>query len=70
MADYVELSAPTPWLILATEDDYFTPAGRRLVYDEARHWYGLTARRTSCAFLSDRALMALRWKLEKPSMNG
>ena len=40
-ADFVELSAPTPWLIQATEDDYFTPAGARLVYEEARHWYSL-----------------------------
>jgi cephalosporin-C deacetylase-like acetyl esterase len=41
MADYVELSAPNPWLILATEGDYFTPAGARLVYEEARRWYGI-----------------------------
>ena len=41
MADFVELSAPTPWLILATDGDYFTPAGARLVYDEARRWFGL-----------------------------
>jgi len=41
MADYVELSAPTPWLILATEGDYFTPAGAKLVYEEARRWFGL-----------------------------
>lgn len=41
MADYVELSAPTPWLLLATEGDYFTPAGAKLVYDEARRWFGL-----------------------------
>jgi len=41
MADYVELTAPTPWLILATEGDYFTPAGAKLVYDEARRWFGL-----------------------------
>jgi len=41
MADYVELTAPTPWLILATEGDYFTPAGAKLVYEEARRWYGL-----------------------------
>ncbi len=40
-ADFVELSAPTPWLIQATEQDYFTPAGVRLVYDEAKRWYGL-----------------------------
>jgi cephalosporin-C deacetylase-like acetyl esterase len=41
MADYVELSAPTPWLILATEGDYFTPPGAKMVYDEARRWFGL-----------------------------
>ena len=41
MADYVELSAPTPWLILATAGDYFTPAGAQLVYEEARRWFGL-----------------------------
>ncbi|PYT25480.1 MAG: hypothetical protein DMG58_24125 [Acidobacteria bacterium] len=41
MADYMELSAPTPWLILATEGDYFTPAGAKLVYEEARRWFGL-----------------------------
>jgi len=40
MADYVELSAPTPWLILATDGDYFTPAGARMVYEEARRWFG------------------------------
>src|SRR5258708_3793807 len=41
MPDYVELSAPTSWLILATEGDYFTPAGAKLVYEEARRWFGL-----------------------------
>ncbi len=41
MADYIELSAPTPWLILATEGDYFTPAGAKLAYEEARRWFGL-----------------------------
>ena len=41
MADYVELTAPTPWLILATEGDYFTPPGAKLVYEEARRWFGL-----------------------------
>src|SRR5690242_5954361 len=41
MADYVELTAPTPWLLLATDGDYFTPAGARLVYEEARRWFGL-----------------------------
>jgi len=41
MADYIELSAPTPWLILATDGDYFTPAGARIVYEEARRWFAL-----------------------------
>ena len=40
-ADFVELSAPVPWLIQATEHDYFTPPGARLVHDEARRWYRL-----------------------------
>ena len=40
-ADFVELSAPTPWLIEATEGDYFTPAGARLVYEEAQRWFAL-----------------------------
>src|SRR5256886_7230384 len=40
-SDLVELSAPTPWLIQATENDYFTPPGAKLVYDEARRWFGL-----------------------------
>src|SRR5436309_6835774 len=41
VADFVELSAPTPWLIQATEHDYFTPEGAKLVYEEARRLYGL-----------------------------
>jgi dienelactone hydrolase len=41
VADFVELSAPTPWLIEATEHDYFAPAGGKMVYEEARRWYGL-----------------------------
>jgi cephalosporin-C deacetylase-like acetyl esterase len=40
-ADFVELSAPTPWLIQATEQDYFTPRGASLVYEESRRWYKL-----------------------------
>jgi hypothetical protein len=39
--DYVELFAPKPWLIASTEKDYFTPAGARIVYEEARAWYRL-----------------------------
>ncbi len=50
VADYVELTAPTPWLIQATEGDYFTPAGARLVYEEARHWYGLYGAEDRLAF--------------------
>jgi hypothetical protein len=41
IADLVELSAPMPWLLLATTDDYFTPEGAGLAYNEARRWYGL-----------------------------
>lgn len=41
VADFVELAAPTPWLIQATEQDYFTPEGARIVYEEARSWYAL-----------------------------
>jgi dienelactone hydrolase len=41
VADFVELSAPTPWLIQATQHDYFTPAGGKMVYEEARRWYQL-----------------------------
>lgn len=37
--DYVELFSPKPWLISSTEQDFFTPAGARLVYEEARRWY-------------------------------
>src|SRR5262245_59956472 len=38
-ADYVELFAPKPWLIASTLEDFFTPEGARLVYEEARRWY-------------------------------
>ena len=40
-ADFVELSAPTPWLIEATEHDFFPPAGAKLVYEEAKRWFGI-----------------------------
>lgn len=39
--DYVELFAPKPWLITSTEDDFFTPAGAKPVFDEAQGWYQL-----------------------------
>jgi hypothetical protein len=38
-ADYVELFSPKPWLIASTEQDFFTPAAAKIVYDEARTWY-------------------------------
>ncbi len=41
MADFVELSAPNPWLILSTEKDFFPPEGARIVFEESRRWYGL-----------------------------
>lgn len=39
--DYVELFAPKPWLISSTELDFFTPAGAKIVYEEAKRWYNL-----------------------------
>ena len=39
--DYVELFAPKPWLMTSTEDDFFTPAGARQVFEEAQRWYEL-----------------------------
>ena len=41
-ADFLEAVAPAQaWLVLATEGDFFTPAGARMVYEEARRWYKL-----------------------------
>jgi dienelactone hydrolase len=40
-SDYVELFAPKPWLITSTEEDFFTPAGARQVFEEAQRWYKL-----------------------------
>lgn len=40
-ADFFELRPSLPWLMMATEEDYFTPAAARPVYDEARRWYAL-----------------------------
>ena len=39
--DYVELFAPKPWLIASTENDFFTPAGARQVFEETERWYKL-----------------------------
>jgi cephalosporin-C deacetylase-like acetyl esterase len=38
-ADFAEMAAPTPWLFLATEHDYFTPPGAEMVYQEAQRFY-------------------------------
>ena len=42
-ADFVELRAPTPWLLQATEhDEYnFLHQGVQLVYQEARDWFAI-----------------------------
>ncbi len=40
-ADFLEMVAPKPWIILATEGDFFTPAGARMVYEETRRFYKL-----------------------------
>jgi cephalosporin-C deacetylase-like acetyl esterase len=40
-ADFLEVSENIPWLIQATEGDFFTPAGVQPVYEEARRWYRL-----------------------------
>jgi dienelactone hydrolase len=39
-ADVFELAAPTPWLMMATEEDYFPPAGAEAVYRETKKFYG------------------------------
>jgi dienelactone hydrolase len=41
MADFFEVAAPLPWLMMATTEDYFTPPGARAVYTEASRWYEL-----------------------------
>lgn len=40
-ADFLEVSENIPWLIQATEGDFFTPAGVQPVYEETRRWYRL-----------------------------
>ena len=49
-ADWVELSAPTPWLIQATEEDYFTPPGAKMMYEDARRFYSLYSAENNIAF--------------------
>jgi dienelactone hydrolase len=38
-ADFVALFAPKPWLIASTQDDFFTPAAAKLVYEQARAFH-------------------------------
>ncbi|MGH9720717.1 MAG: alpha/beta hydrolase family protein [Bryobacteraceae bacterium] len=39
LADYVEMFAPKPYLIVSTSGDFFPIDGARAVYEEARRWY-------------------------------
>ena len=52
-ADFVELSAPTPWLLQSTEHDeyHFSHSGVRLVYDEVRNWYALYGAQDKVGFM-------------------
>jgi dienelactone hydrolase len=52
-ADLVELSAPTPWLLEATENDqfHFRHDGVQLVYQEAKNWYSLYGAQDKVGFL-------------------
>jgi dienelactone hydrolase len=52
-ADFVELSAPKPWLLQATEVDQFgfSHQGVELVYREAQGWYDLWGARGNLSFM-------------------
>ncbi len=52
-ADFVELSAPTPWLLQATETDQygFSHEGVHMVYEEAQSWYDLYHARDKVGFM-------------------
>lgn len=52
-ADFVELSAPTPWLLQTTEHDQFSFSheGVHLVYEEARKWYAIYRAQDKVGFL-------------------
>jgi hypothetical protein len=49
----VELSAPTPWLLQATETDQygFSHEGVHMVYEEAQSWYDLYHARDKVGFM-------------------
>jgi cephalosporin-C deacetylase-like acetyl esterase len=52
-ADFVEESAPTPWLLQSTQYDqyHFTHEGVRLVYEEAQKWYELYGAQKNIGFM-------------------
>jgi dienelactone hydrolase len=52
-ADFVELSAPTPWLLQATETDQygFSHEGVHLVFEEAQNWYDIYHARGNVGFM-------------------
>lgn len=41
MADFIEVFAPKPWLMVNTINDFFPLEGARQTYEEARKWYAL-----------------------------
>jgi hypothetical protein len=41
MADFIEVFAPKPWLMVNTINDFFPLEGARQTYEEARSWYAL-----------------------------
>ncbi len=52
-ADFVEQSAPTPWLLQTTEQDqyHFSHEGVHLVYEEAKKWYAIYDAQDKVGFL-------------------
>ena len=52
-ADFVEMSAPKPWLLEANEHDQFgfSREGVELVYNEARNWYRVYGAQNKIAFM-------------------
>ena len=52
-ADFVEMSAPTPWLLQANETDQFgfSHEGVELVYHEAQVWYDIFNARGNLGFM-------------------
>lgn len=53
IADFVELSAPRPWLLQSTETDQFgfSHEGVELVYREAQAWYDIFNARDNLGFM-------------------